>query len=72
VERLVAASDLDWTIARPSRITNGSACGYLASLDPTIRTHSYKLSEAEKALKVLGRQIVDGPELLNVHVRGEV
>jgi alcohol dehydrogenase len=35
-------------------------------------THSYKLSEAATALQVLGRKIIDGPELLNVHVRGEV
>jgi alcohol dehydrogenase len=37
-----------------------------------LATHSYKLSQAETALKVLGREIVDGPELFNVHVRGEV
>lgn len=36
-----------------------------------LASHSYPLGDITKAVRVLGREIVDGPELLNVHVRGE-
>jgi alcohol dehydrogenase len=35
-------------------------------------THSYALNDVTTAVRVLGREIIDGPELFNVHVRGEV
>jgi threonine dehydrogenase-like Zn-dependent dehydrogenase len=37
-----------------------------------LASHSYPLQDITKALRVLGREIVDGPDLLNVHVRGDV
>lgn len=36
-----------------------------------LATHAFRISEAQKAMQVLGREIVDGPELLNVHLRAE-
>ena len=35
-------------------------------------SHSYRLTDISKAIQVLGREIVDGPELLNVHVLGDL
>jgi len=31
-------------------------------------THHYPVDEAETAVKVLGREIVDGPEAVHVHI----
>ena len=36
-----------------------------------LATHFFAISEAQKAMQVLGREIVDGPELLNIHLRAE-
>jgi alcohol dehydrogenase len=37
-----------------------------------LASHSYHLKDISKAIRVLGREIVDGRDLLNVHVRGEL
>jgi hypothetical protein len=31
-------------------------------------THAYKIDQAETALRVLGREIQDGPEAVHVHI----
>jgi putative NADH-flavin reductase len=62
-EALVTASDLDWTIIRPARLTNGPATGRLRAqprLPVTIRD---SISRADVAQFVLG-ELNDGTHLL--------
>jgi len=62
-EALVTASDLDWTIIRPARLTNGPATGRLQArprLPVTIRD---SISRADVAQFVLG-ELKDGAHLL--------
>jgi putative NADH-flavin reductase len=62
-EALVTASDLDWTIIRPARLTNGPATGKLRAqprLPVTIRD---SISRADVAQFVLG-ELKDGTHLL--------
>jgi len=50
VERLVRASLLDWTIVRPSRLTDGPARGYTVSLE---RPGSFSVSRHDVAAFIL-------------------
>ena len=62
-EALVTGSDLDWTIIRPARLTNGPATGRLQAqprLPVTIRD---SISRADVAQFVLG-ELKDGTHLL--------
>jgi uncharacterized protein YbjT (DUF2867 family) len=62
-EALVAAGDLDWTIIRPARLTNGPATGRLRAqpcLPVTIRD---SISRADLAQFLLG-ELKDGTHLL--------
>ena len=62
-EALVTASDLDWTIIRPARLTNGPATGRLRAqprLPVTIRD---SISRADLAQFLLG-ELKDGTHLL--------
>ena len=61
-EALVTASDLDWTIIRPARPTNGPATGRLRARPrlPVIRD---SISRADVAQFVLG-ELKDGTHLL--------
>jgi len=62
-EALVTASDLDWTIIRPARLTNGPATGRPRAqprLPVTIRD---SISRADVAQFVLG-ELEDGTHLL--------
>jgi uncharacterized protein YbjT (DUF2867 family) len=54
VERLIRRSDLDWTIVRPPRLTNGPARGYVVATDarpqrPFGRHGAFGLSRADVA-----------------------
>jgi putative NADH-flavin reductase len=49
-EQLMTASSLDWTVVRPSRLTNWPAVGYAASLE---RPRSFSVSRKDVAAFIL-------------------
>ncbi len=56
-EQLVTASSLGWTIVRPSRLTNGHAAGYTATLE---RPSSFFVSPQDVAAFILDELESDG------------
>ncbi len=63
-EALVSASDLDWTIIRPARLTNGSATGRLRA-QPRLRISIRdSVSRADVAQFVLA-ELEHGDHLLS-------
>ena len=63
--QLVGAFSAGWTAVETAIElirTNAAELSVLA-------THAFSITEAQKAMQVLGREITDGPELLNAHLR---
>lgn len=63
-EMLVTASDLDWAIIRPARLTNGPATGRLRAQPRLPVTIRGSISRADVAQFVLG-ELIEGTHLLS-------
>jgi putative NADH-flavin reductase len=62
----VEASDLDWTIMRPPRLTGGTAAGaYRTAIDRNL-PHGFTVSRADLAACML--KLVDDPAVVHRHV----
>lgn len=53
MERLVMASDLDWTIVRPTRLTDGPATGQTQRVRGQLRSGPWSVSRADLAAVLL-------------------